>query len=156
MIPSTRNAKGEDIGKFAAEMARLAQRPEMKPFLSSTEAKRQEREAKRDAEAEQKRKEDWLIEAKRRDDITAAWFNRHMSELAPKYWSAFKKAGKPEILGKAGWELVADMTTAEKPGHLPTPCTVCTIKRYGKAKRIERLVWEEPKIIPSKIIKPGA
>lgn len=155
MIPETRNAKGEDVAKFAAEMANLAKDPRMKPFLTSTEAKRQEREAKRDAEAEQKRKEEWLIEAKRRDDITAAWFNRHMSELAPKVWSAFKKAENPEILSKAGWDMVADMTTATKPGHLPVPVTICTIKRWNKAKRIERLVWEEPKPIPGKIIKAG-
>ncbi len=150
-----RNAKGEDIGKFAAEMAQLAKDPRMKPFLTSTEMKRQEREAKQAAEAEQKRKEEWLIEAKRRDDITAEWFNANMKVFAPKAWASFKKAQKVEVLDKAGWQLIADMTTAEKPGHLPVPVTICTIKRWNKTKKVERLVWEEPKPIPSKIIKPG-
>ncbi|MDQ2999896.1 MAG: hypothetical protein M3Y08_01345 [Fibrobacterota bacterium] len=146
----------EQIARFAAEMAQLAKDPRMKPYLTSTEAKRQEREAKREAEAEQKRKEEWLIEAKRRDDITAEWFNHQMKLLAPKVWAAFKAAEKTEILSKAGWDMVADMTTAEKPGHLPVPVTICTIKRWNKAKRIERLVWEEPKPIPGKIIKADA
>lgn len=142
-----------EIAKFAAEMAFLSKQPGMKPYLSSTEARRQEREAKRDAEAEQKRKEEYMIEAKRRDDITGQWFNLHMSKLAPRVWGAFKKDGNPQPLAKAGWELIADMGSATKPGHLPTPVTVCTIKRFNKAKRIERLVWEDPVPIPSKIVK---
>lgn len=154
-IPSTRNAKGEDIGKFAAEMAQLAKQPNMRPYLTSAEARRQEREAKREAEAEQKRKEEWMIEAKRRDDITGQWFNSHMTKLAPKLWKAFKRTQDPTGLFKAGWELIADMTTATKEGHEPTPCTVCTIKYKSKARRIERLVWEEPKPLQSKIIKPS-
>lgn len=163
--PSTRNAKGEDHGKFAAEMLALSKSPALRPFLTETERRRVEREAKRDAEAEQKRKEAWLIESKRRDDITAQWFNHHMNQLCRRAWQTFQKAGKlakseaeakaaVDALAKAGWEIIADMTTATKPGHLPTPVTVCTIKRHGKAKRIERLVWEEPKPIPSKLVKP--
>lgn len=165
-IPETRNAKGEDIAKFAAEMTQLARDPRMRPFLTSTERRRVEREEKRKAEEEQKRKEEWLIEAKRRDTITAQWFNHHMNQLCKRAWQAFQKASKAakseaeaqaavDALSKAGWEMIADMTTATKPGHLPTPVTICTIKRYGKAKRIERLVWEEPQPIPSTIIKPG-
>lgn len=154
-LPESRNAKGEDIGKFVAEMTALAKRPEMKPFLTSTEAKRQEQDKLREAAEEQKRKEEWLIEAKRRDDITAEWFNQNMQLFAPKAWASFKKTKKIEVLDKAGWELVADMTTAEKPGCLPVPVTICTIRRWNKIKKVERLVWEEPKPIPSKIIKPG-
>jgi hypothetical protein len=166
MIPDSRNNKGEDFAKFAAEMHELAKRPELRPHLTSTERRRVEREEKRAAEEEQKRKEAWLIEAKRRDDITAQWFNLHMRQLCPQVWAKFQRAGKAAkdevgaqaavlILSNAGWDIVADMTTAEKPGHLPTPVTVCSIRRHGKIKRIERLVWEEPKPIPSKIIKPG-
>jgi hypothetical protein len=156
----------EQIAKFAAEMAALSKRPEMRPFLTSTEAARQAKDNERKAKEEAERREKEMVELARRDGITAKWFNLHMRELAPKAWGAFQKAGKaaknPDeasaavlALNKLGWDISAEMTTATKPGHLPTPVTLCRIKRWNKIKKVERLVWEEPRPIPSKIIKPG-
>lgn len=139
MFEETPNHKGERIGKFAAEMAQLAKRPEMRPFLTITEAKRQEKEN----EAEQKKHEE---ECLRRDQITAQWFELNMKNLAPELWAKFQETKDPDILAEAGWQLDCEMTVDEREGFEPTPVTLCSIMK------VERIYWEEPKPNKSKLI----
>src|SRR5688500_4405616 len=102
MIPDSRNHKGEDFAKFAAEMAQLAKSPAMRPHLTSSERRRQEREAKRAEEDAKKQREEWAIEAKRRDDITAKWFDDNMKRIEPYAWEQFKKSQNPRWLSWMG------------------------------------------------------
>jgi hypothetical protein len=158
LIPENRNAKGEDVGKFVAEMMKLAKRPEMRPFLTETEVRRQEAERKRDEEAEEKRKEEWMIESSRRYEIISKWFHLHMSELAPEAWKTYQAEAEADHhkalrnLRKAGWKLHARFVKVAPPGYEPVAATNCAILHRSVIQKIERLIWEEPKPIKSKII----
>lgn len=158
MIPEMRNAKGEDIGKFVAEMQALAKKPEMRPFLTATEEARQAKEAERDQAEEERRREAWMLEQDRRYRIIAEWFDKHMKELAPVEWEAYQEAAKTDgqkalrALRKKGWKLHARFAQAGPEGYTPVPTTVCAILNRAFVQKIERLVWAEPQKIPSAII----
>ena len=136
-IPDNRNARGEDVAKFAAEMAQLARRPEMKPYLSSTEARRQEKEEQRDE-----------AEAKRRGELIDKWFGDNLGKLDPVVWAKFQETKKPEVLEEAGWVLDMQSFDEERPGYLPRPYAAVSITRMGM------IFFDELKPIPSKLVKP--
>ncbi len=154
-MPENRNAKGEDIGRFTAEMMRLAKRPEMRPFLTSTEVARQAKEKERDEQAEKERKEAEAIEFKRRDMIIADWFDTHMLHLAPDTWMEFQATKNKRVMSKAKWRLIAENKVGAPEGYTPVPVTICTIWHKSKVMLCERLVWQEPKPIKGKIIMAG-
>lgn len=154
-MPENRNAKGEDIGKFTAEMMALAKRPEMRPFLTSTELARQEKEKEREEQAEKERKEAEAIELKRRDMIIADWFDSRMMEFAPDTWMEFQATRNKRVMSKAKWRLLAENKVGAPEGFTPVPVTICTVYHKGKIRYRERLVWEEPKPIKGKIIMAG-
>lgn len=149
-MPENRNAKGEDIGRFTAEMMALAKRPEMRGFLTSTEVARQAKEKEAEAQAEKERKEAEAIELKRRDDITAEWFSAKMMTLEPHTWMLFQASKNKREL--KGWRLTAKAMMAAPEGFTPVPVTLCSIFHKGKLQIRERLVWMEPKPIKGKII----
>jgi len=154
-LPDTRNAKGEDIGKFTAEMMRLAKSPAMRPFLTSTEMARQAKEKEREEAEKKAREEAEKAELQRRDAISAQWFEEKMLELAPDTWLEFQATKNPKVMRKAKWRLTAKAGSGAPEGYTPVPTTVVSIFHRGKLKIRERLVWEEPKPIPSKIIQAG-
>jgi hypothetical protein len=152
-IPESRNAKGEDHGKFAAEMLALSKLPGMRPFLTSTEIARQAKEKEREEQAEKERQEAEQLELQRRDALTARWFEDKMMILAPDLWLEFQVVKRKKVLSKAKWRLTAKAGTAAPEGYVPVPTTVVSIFHQGKLQVRERLVWEEPKPIPSRLVK---
>lgn len=153
-FPENRNAKGEDVAKFTAEMMRLAKSPAMRPFLTSTELARQAKEKERE-EAEKKAKEEAeRAELQRRDQITAQWFEEKMLDLAPDIWLEFQATKNRKVLSKAKWRLTAKAGAGAPDGYTPVPVTLVSIFHRGKLQVRERLVWAEPKPIPSKVVIP--
>lgn len=120
MIPENRNAKGEDFAKFAAEMTALAKSPAMRPYLTSTERRRQEREEKREE-----------AEAKRRGELIDKWFGDNMMKLDPEAWRKFQETQDPAILESAGWILDMQSFDEERPGYKPRPYAAVSITRMG-------------------------
>jgi len=154
-MTENRNARGEDVAKFTAEMMKLAKRPEMKPFLTSTEVARQAKEKEAEAQAEKERKEAEAIEIARRDHIIADWFDINMLRFAPDTWLEFQATKNKRVMSKAKWRLIAENKAGAPEGYTPVPVTICTIWHKGKVKLCERLVWAEPKPIKGKILMPG-
>jgi hypothetical protein len=148
----------EEISRFAAEMVALSKRPELRPYLTNTEAKRQDKERKRQEEEEERKKEEWLIESDRRYKIIAKWINENMEELAKDDWAQYQKDA-PENhhkalreLRKKGWKLHVRALKVTKPDHEPVNATNCMILFRGSIERAERMIWEEPKPIKSKLV----
>lgn len=154
-MPENRNARGEDVARFTAEMMALAKRPEMRPFLTSTEVARQAKEKELEEQAEKERKEAEAIEIKRRDMIIAEWFNANMLKLEPDTWMEFQATKNKRVMSKAKWRLIAENKVGAPEGYTPVPVTICTIYQRSKVKMRERLVWEEPIPIKGKIIMAG-
>lgn len=141
-LPENRNSKGEDVGKFVAEMLALSKSPAMRPYLTETEARRQEQDRKREAEEERKK---WEEEARARDKVTGEWFDLHMKTLAPRVWKKFQATKDPATLKKGKWELEAHMGVEKNQDGVLMETTICGIFKRGKTMKMERLVWKEYK-----------
>jgi len=152
------NETPEQIARFAAEMAALSKRPELRPFLTSTEAKRQAKDKEREDAEKARKEEEWMIESSRRYEAIAAWFDDVMGQLCPAEWMEYGMMAKENPhdalrkLRKAGWKMHARFVSVTKPGHEPVAATNVLVLYRGMIKRMERLVWEDPKPIKSKII----
>lgn len=155
-FPENRNEKGEDYAAFAAEMLQLAKRPEMRPFLASTEAARQAKEKERDEEIERQRKEAEAIEQAKRSVAICEWFDREMLARVPDLFMEFQATKNRKVLSKEKWRLTTKDGIGDVEGYLPMRFTLCRIFHRGKLQVQARLVWDPMKKISSLIIQPGA